>query len=324
MTVSKLVENLTVLAPGDHIKWKSVPGYDHHAIVECVDYQTREVHVIEYTGNIGDFVIEYTGNIRDRKRSGFGKAQVKRNKTSDIRNMYKYVYDTCLDAWQVLKRAKDRLGERDYNPFTNNCEHFATWCKTGKKYCSQVRSFVDRVGVIGATGGSGGIATATGRCVARSAADAALNGTTITTELKSLLSCGGPKQVVKNVWGVVANGGKEIGKTCINKLSSFAVTGTLSVVTEAIFFGYNCYKAQKKYRDAIKHAENDHERENFKKQRNQNIKHSACESAGGVLGSAVGAVALSWIPVVGTAIGALGGNLVGRLFGRMFGRWLFK
>ncbi|MBD1862110.1 MULTISPECIES: lecithin retinol acyltransferase family protein [Trichocoleus] len=38
---------------------------------------------------------------------------------------------------RVVKRAKRRLGERNYNLIFNNCEHFANWCKTGKSKCEQ-------------------------------------------------------------------------------------------------------------------------------------------------------------------------------------------
>ena len=32
---------------------------------------------------------------------------------------------------QIIKRAKSRLGENDYNLFINNCQNFATWCRSG-------------------------------------------------------------------------------------------------------------------------------------------------------------------------------------------------
>jgi len=39
--------------------------------------------------------------------------------------------ETCLDADEVLCRARSRLGEKRYRLFTNNCEHFAEWCLHG-------------------------------------------------------------------------------------------------------------------------------------------------------------------------------------------------
>ena len=39
---------------------------------------------------------------------------------------------------ETVARAKSRLGETSYNLFTNNCEHFAIWCKTGVSESIQV------------------------------------------------------------------------------------------------------------------------------------------------------------------------------------------
>jgi len=41
----------------------------------------------------------------------------------------------------VMERAESRLGERQYNLLTNNCEHFAAWCKVGKNESSQISNF---------------------------------------------------------------------------------------------------------------------------------------------------------------------------------------
>lgn len=38
----------------------------------------------------------------------------------------------------VIQRAESRLGERQYNLLSNNCEHFATWCKTGRNDSQQL------------------------------------------------------------------------------------------------------------------------------------------------------------------------------------------
>jgi hypothetical protein len=42
----------------------------------------------------------------------------------------------------VVQRAESRLGQSNYNLLFNNCEHFATWCKTGVSDSQQVRDFV--------------------------------------------------------------------------------------------------------------------------------------------------------------------------------------
>lgn len=41
----------------------------------------------------------------------------------------------------VIDRAESRLGEQQYDLFFNNCEHFATWCKTGRWESAQLANF---------------------------------------------------------------------------------------------------------------------------------------------------------------------------------------
>lgn len=41
----------------------------------------------------------------------------------------------------VMARAESRLGECRYDLFFNNCEHFATWCKTGRHESAQLATF---------------------------------------------------------------------------------------------------------------------------------------------------------------------------------------
>ena len=53
------------------------------------------------------------------------------------------------DGEETVRRARSQLGKDDYNFFWNNCEHFATWCKTGEATSSQVSDlstrFIDRL-----------------------------------------------------------------------------------------------------------------------------------------------------------------------------------
>lgn len=51
----------------------------------------------------------------------------------------------------IVKRAQSRLGERRYNLVTNNCEHFAHWCRSGKRVCHQARRFAVVAQTVGRT-----------------------------------------------------------------------------------------------------------------------------------------------------------------------------
>ena len=53
-----------------------------------------------------------------------------------------YTEGFCFIPDVVVDRAKSRLGEKKYNLVYNNCEHFATWCKTGISDSKQVRDFI--------------------------------------------------------------------------------------------------------------------------------------------------------------------------------------
>lgn len=41
----------------------------------------------------------------------------------------------------VMQRAESRLDEEQYNLLSNNCEHFANWCKTGRNESEQLARF---------------------------------------------------------------------------------------------------------------------------------------------------------------------------------------
>jgi len=272
MGVSSMkVYSVTELTAGDHVKWKRIPGYDHHAIVETV--ANGRVHVIEYSGNPIDK----------------SNAQIKRTVVDDIKQMYKYIYDRCYDAVTVLRRARQRLGEKGYKVFTNNCEHFASWCKTGYKKCSQLSSFARR------------------KCmyVAESAVAAVERGSAFAK--------------------VVARGGKAFVRSCAVQVQGVcrALFGVTCVVGEVALFAYNCIRAQDNYKSAVRRV-GDNMKPRLKKQRNENIAEAGYEALGAVGGTVVGAAIGSFIPVVGTVIGGLFGGLGGRLLGKLFGRFMHR
>lgn len=50
-----------------------------------------------------------------------------------------------LHGDDIVRRARSRLGERRYDIFRNNCEHFCSWCQVGESQSKQVDLFLRRI-----------------------------------------------------------------------------------------------------------------------------------------------------------------------------------
>lgn len=104
------------MAKGDHIQ---VPQYLvlTHDGIDCGNGR-----VVEYS--------KETGCIREISMAQFANGRA----VSFVR--YDANSPDVFDADEVVRRARSRVNERNYDLFGNNCEHFATWCKTGR-HCSR-------------------------------------------------------------------------------------------------------------------------------------------------------------------------------------------
>lgn len=60
----------------------------------------------------------------------------------------------------VVARAESRLGERQYQLLTNNCEHFATWCKIGRNESRQLVDYGIGLGTLNPADSRGMVDTA--------------------------------------------------------------------------------------------------------------------------------------------------------------------
>ena len=47
-----------------------------------------------------------------------------------------------FDRWEVVRRARSRVGEDHYRILTNNCEHFCEWCLYGEQRSYQVEEWL--------------------------------------------------------------------------------------------------------------------------------------------------------------------------------------
>lgn len=102
-------------------------GYTHHGI---------------YVGN--GKVIHYSGLSRGLSKGCICETTLVEfvNGKDEVTIIMHSDADRAYTPVQVVARARARLGEDNYNVIFNNCEHFATWCVTGKAESKQVKSKV--------------------------------------------------------------------------------------------------------------------------------------------------------------------------------------
>ena len=134
--------------------------YSHYGI-----YVEAGNRVIHYTGATGPN--DFNGVVRETSLEEFLNGA----KTFNVCNFPKtpsqnFIFPnnspkkTIFQIWQLIKklrlknyhlysgeetvqRARSKIGQGGYNLALNNCEHFATWCKTGVKDSSQVDHILD-------------------------------------------------------------------------------------------------------------------------------------------------------------------------------------
>lgn len=60
-------------------------------------------------------------------------------------DVYRKISKKKYSAEETVARARSKIGETKYNVLTNNCEHFAEFCKTGVKHSGQVSNFIKNI-----------------------------------------------------------------------------------------------------------------------------------------------------------------------------------
>lgn len=112
------------MAKGDHL-------------VIFLDYFTH--HGID----LGDGTVVHWSTGGQGLKDLFGDAAVIRRTShaafADGKPVWVRAYASCFDDDTVVARALSSVGALGYNVAQNNCEHFATWCKTGEPYSEQVK-----------------------------------------------------------------------------------------------------------------------------------------------------------------------------------------
>jgi len=65
-----------------------------------------------------------------------------------VGTVYRIVHDDCYTDDYTALRAQRSVGEEKYDFFEQNCEHSATWCKTGLPSSDQLQSCCTSVGKV--------------------------------------------------------------------------------------------------------------------------------------------------------------------------------
>ncbi|WP_186193981.1 lecithin retinol acyltransferase family protein [Burkholderia gladioli] len=117
---------------GDHL-WVQRFGYEHHGLASGRDT------VIQYSGKDGIFE---TGLIEEVPLSAFAK---------DRKVRFVDHPDRLHGRLESVRRARQRIGEEEYNLVFNNCEHFVTWCIEDEHTSEQVNKMVRSMGTTAAT-----------------------------------------------------------------------------------------------------------------------------------------------------------------------------
>jgi hypothetical protein len=117
------------MARGDHLSVRR-GWYTHHAI------------------DLGDgYVVQYGRGVSD---GGGATVQVSPYQAFSKGRPIEVVASPALyEAREIALRALSCLGERDYHLLWNNCEHFVTWCRSGKRESQQVDRFMQTASEIG-------------------------------------------------------------------------------------------------------------------------------------------------------------------------------
>ena len=120
------------LLTGDHIYVKRRRRlYVHHGI---------------YMGD--GKVINFTGSVREKKDPKVQETDLSRFlKGGTLRRRD---YEERLPASETINIAKEQLSDGSYSMLWNNCEHFATYCATGKRKSRQVRRAFSGLGTVAA------------------------------------------------------------------------------------------------------------------------------------------------------------------------------
>jgi Lecithin retinol acyltransferase len=123
-----------IVARGDAIYAKRPAGFSHWGL------DRGDGSVIDFVSATGEGKL--ASMIRLRPRADFAEAD------ADVRIA---VFGDRVSAEESVARAESMIGQCGYDLFSNNCEHFVTWCVTGEHHSAQIDRIWSGAGLFGST-----------------------------------------------------------------------------------------------------------------------------------------------------------------------------
>jgi len=125
-----MIRDPSVLRRGDHIGWYRPLAYWHHAVV--TGQSDEHITVVCYTVNNDD----------DNPCARVTQQQYQHCTMSSVLrgSVYRITHDDSYTNEYAALRAEKAVGRETYDFFEQNCEHSATWCKTGLYSSDQLHS----------------------------------------------------------------------------------------------------------------------------------------------------------------------------------------
>lgn len=141
------VMKISQLLRGDHIKYKRLFGYSHHAIVTNVFPESNEYEIVHFQPPSSGNKLKDLPIIRLEIKQLDEACYVLEYNEKD-----RYLHEATATMAEVIIGYTEEDRITIYSVFSNNCEHLATYCVTGQAYSTQVENGKEVVKALVKTG----------------------------------------------------------------------------------------------------------------------------------------------------------------------------
>ena len=133
------IRNISEIATGDHICNRMSNGLYHHEIVTKVFARSNTFEVIGFISGTAQYCClrQVVRNFDAHKKEYEGKVYKIEYENSSGRFPQLFSNDEVVERATLAFQGMERVNNK-YDIVNNNCEHFATWCKTGVPISFQV------------------------------------------------------------------------------------------------------------------------------------------------------------------------------------------